>query len=206
MPEEFGFPSVRHSATSPNQPVITGRPYTGSSSLPGWLRVSRRRARQAEHELSGCCRRTDVVRQPRTRPRVVPYVRDSSAWSEQALDRHVIVLIAARCCCPRAQTSGIGLPRGHATGGVRDAYARGIPGRIVTQMFVEVLVLARSGHGRIDLAASSLSPVRLLTGLPHRWDLAMFALVRLPSLNERGAVSGLDGLRAAERGASRACE
>ena len=169
MPEEFAFP-VSQRIWIPlrtNPRIIRGTRPPMSSSLPGWLRVSRRRARRRRWWPSGCCRRI-VWRRPRTnsllRPRVVPYV--AGLFSMDASRRwtgSMVLLLAALLLLPPCANIGILVYARAVTRREEFAtrYALGATrGRIVTQIFVEALVLAAAaGIGRIAPSrASSPSP------------------------------------------------
>ena len=167
--------------TSPNQSVgLPGDQNPMFSSSPGWLRVSRRRARKRRWRPSGCCRRSAWRRANESlRPRVVPYV--AGVFSLDASRRwtgSMVLMLAALLLLPPCANIGILVYARAVTRREEFAtrYALGASrGRIVTQMFVEVLVLAAAaGTAGWLLQARSASPSGSRKPCCPRWDLAMF--------------------------------
>ena len=135
------------------------------------------------------------------RPRVVPYV--AGVFSMDASRRWIggmVLLLAALLLLPPCANIGILVYARAVTRREEFAtrYALGASrGRIVTQIFVEVLVLAAAA-GMVGLLFASqfafaerLSAAVMPTMGPGNRSL----LVRLPSLTERGAVPGWTGRR-----------
>ena len=173
---------------------------TDVSSLPGWLRASRWRARKRRWGARAAAAESCGAGQ-RITPAACRSVRGGPVQHgrEQALDRrHGPVARGAAAAAPVRKHRDIGLRAcRRATGGVRDAVRAGcIPSRIVTQMFVEVLVLAAAaGTVGFLLPTSSPSPRPLGSRAAHHGTWQCSLLVRLPSLTERGALPGWTGCR-----------
>ena len=182
MPEEFAFPVSQHVwiplRTNPLDYPGDQTPgvFVFARLAPGFTQES------AQAEVAALGLPQDRVAQANEslRPRVVPYV--AGVLSMDASRRWIggmVLLLAALLLLPPCANIGILVYARAVTRREEFAtrYALGASrGRIVTQMFVEVLVLAAAaGTGRIDLR----EPVRLRrAALGSRaarpWDLATF--------------------------------